>query len=314
MTAADAPSPPVSIRTVLGTLPDAPIATTRGRDWRGVTLDMHAGSRGYAVVTPAHDHHLICYCPAGRGRLAQQRGGLTHRSVIASGMSIIMPAGMDSVWEGDAPASARIRMPPPLIVEAAEQIGRRAAGRFEIRNRFEARDPMIARIAHVLMSELERAPHPAQALIAESMSCALAAHMLRNHNGHDAAPCREGAPLGTLELARIIAYVEENLDRPIGLAELAAIVHVSRFHFSRLFKQSTGGTAIRFVEQCRIRRAQSLIADSDMPLSEVALMAGFADQSHFTRRFHRHVGCIPSAYARDRGRRRTARSVRDGRP
>ncbi len=60
-------------------------------------------------------------------------------------------------------------------------------------------------------------------------------------------------PLGRLELARLTEFIEDNIDRTIGLAELAEIVNVSRFHFTRLFKRSTGMTAISFVEQCRLR-------------------------------------------------------------
>lgn len=70
-------------------------------------------------------------------------------------------------------------------------------------------------------------------------------------------------------------------------------------------------TAIGFVEQCRIRRAQSLIMETAIPLAEVALMTGFADQSHFTRRFHRHVGRTPAAFAREHGRRRAMKGAGD---
>jgi len=116
--------------------------------------------------------------------------------------------------------------------------------------------------------------------------------------------------LGTKELARLSAYIEDNIEHPIGLAELADLVSVSRFHFARLFKRSTGTTAIAYVERCRIRRAQELIMETDFPLAQVALMAGFSDQSHFTRRFRRHVGCTPALFARDQGRRRAARRPR----
>ncbi len=105
--------------------------------------------------------------------------------------------------------------------------------------------------------------------------------------------------LGRSELARLTEFIEDQYRPNHRLAELAAIVNVSRFHFTRLFKRSTGMTAISYVEQCRIRRAQSLILETDLPLAEVALLTGFADQSHFTRRFHRRIGCTPAAFARN---------------
>ncbi len=103
--------------------------------------------------------------------------------------------------------------------------------------------------------------------------------------------------------------VDNHVELPGAWAgwRLAAVVNVSRFHFARLFRRSTGMPPIAFVEQCRIRRAQTLIVETDLPLSDIALVIGFADQSHFTRRFHRHVGCAPAQFAREHGRRRRRR-------
>lgn len=112
------------------------------------------------------------------------------------------------------------------------------------------------------------------------MSLALAAHVLRGTNAFEPANPPALAALGRFELSRLSGYIEANIDRTITLAELAALVNVSRFHFTRLFKRGTGVTAIGFVERCRIRRAQALILESDLTLVEVALMTGFADPSH----------------------------------
>ncbi|MEJ0004136.1 MAG: AraC family transcriptional regulator [Pararobbsia sp.] len=181
----------------------------------------------------------------------------------------------------------------------------------EIRNVFEVRDPLIERLAQTLLAEMDMKAHPVQGLIVDSLSTALAAHMIRNYNAFEAIEPSQARSLSKLEIARLTEFIEDNLDRTISLDDLAAVVNVSRFHFSRLFKRSIGSTAISFVERCRIRRAQSLIADTDLPLAEIALAVGFADQSHFTRRFHRHVGCTPAVFAREQGRRRSAlRSLR----
>lgn len=296
-----APSGPVSIGEVLDLLPAHPFATTRDRGWDGVTVDLYDMIPDCSLSYAGFDHHVICYCTTGRARMAQGRDGRVHENITSAGMSLLMPAGMDSVWEGDMAASTRLRIPTALIDSAAEQIGRRAAA-VEIRNLFEMRDPMIEHIALALAAELGRQPHPAQAVMVDAMSCALAAHMLRSYNAFDVCEDQGRARLGQVELARLTAFVEDNVDRPISLAELAALVNVSRFHFTRLFKRSIGMTASAFVEKCRIDRARALLEAGGMPLATVALMTGFADQSHFTRRFHRLVGCTPGAYAREYGR------------
>jgi AraC family transcriptional regulator len=296
----------LSIEEILHARPQQPIATTRHRGWNGVTVDVHRPyfkcAEGYAGL----DHHLVCYSPAGSARLIQCRAGVVHDSVISPGITLIMPAGYDSTWEGDSGVSARLRVPTSLVASAAEQLGR-CETQVEIRNVFHVRDLVIERLAQTVLGEMDMRAHPVQGLIIESMSTALAAHLLRRYNVFEVIEERQERSLGKRELARLTEFIEDHLDRTISLAELAAVVNVSRFHFSRLFKRSTGITAINFVEQCRIRRAQSLISETDLSLSEVALRTGFADQSHFTRRFHRHVGCTPAVFAREQGRRRTAR-------
>ncbi len=299
---------PISIEGVLGVLPATPYATTRERGWSGVTVDLYRAVPDCSAAYPAFDHHSVYYCLSGGARLVQGRAGVVHESVISNGASLIMPSGYDSTWEGDVPASARLRIPAALVNAAGEQLGRRTTTRIEIRNVFETRDSTIERMALILTAELERASHPTQALIIDAMSCSLAAHLLRSYNAFEPVEQPAAPLLRKVELARLTEFIEDNLYRKISLGELAAIVRVSRFHFARLFKRSTGMTAISFVEQCRIRRAQSLIEESDYPLAEIALVTGFADQSHFTRRFHRHVGCTPAVFAQEKGRRRAKRA------
>jgi AraC family transcriptional regulator len=297
----------ITIEEILHARPQLPKATTRERGWSGVTVDLHRPYFGCSESYPGLDHHLICYCPSGSSRLVQSRGGKVHEAVISSGMSYLMPAGYDSNWEGDSGLSARLRIPVSLVAAAAEQVGERSTSRVEIRSVFEARDPVVERLALTLLGEMDLQPHPVQVLIVDAVSTALAAHVLRRYNAFEANETCRPPSLGRKELEQLTAFVEDNLDRPISLAELAAVVNVSRFHFTRLFKRSTGSTAISFVEKRRIRRAQALIAETDLPLAEIALATGFADQSHFTRRFHRHVGCTPAVFASEQGRRRSSR-------
>jgi AraC family transcriptional regulator len=307
----DSGSRRVSIDDIVNIKSRRPTATSRERGWSGVTIDLYRPRLNCFQSYPALDHHLICYCPSGTGRLLQRRNGAMHEGMVSAGMSLLMPAGCESTWEGNTAASARLRLPTALVTEAGEQLGRQSCSSIEIKNVFEARDITIEHMARLLLGELEREPHPTQILIVDQISLAFAAHVLRNYNVFDTADLHDLPSLGRFELSRLTEFIEENIDKPITLAELAALVNVSRFHFTRLFKRSTGVTALSFVERCRIRRAQSLILETEMTLVEIALMTGFADQSHFTRRFHRHVGSTPAVFAREHGRRRTLRREMD---
>ena len=97
-------------------------------------------------------------------------------------------------------------------------------------------------------------------------------------------------------LRRVREYIEAHLEETISIDALAGIVGLSKYHFARAFKQSEGLTPHDYLLQCRVRRAQELLANTDLPLSEIALASGFSDQSHCARRFRERVGVTPSSY------------------
>jgi len=69
-------------------------------------------------------------------------------------------------------------------------------------------------------------------------------------------------------------------------------------HFARSFKASFGVTCHRWLMERRIERAQELLATADIPLADVAVQSGFADQAAFTRAFHRIAGMTPGRWRR----------------
>lgn len=108
------------------------------------------------------------------------------------------------------------------------------------------------------------------------------------------APARGGLPPRALR--RVREYIEQHIEESIGLKDLAEVAGLSMFHFARAFKQSQGATPNCYLFQRRVERAQQLLAESDLPLSEIAIATGFSDQSHFARRFREHVGTTPAKY------------------
>ncbi|HEY0799748.1 MAG TPA: AraC family transcriptional regulator, partial [Steroidobacteraceae bacterium] len=103
-------------------------------------------------------------------------------------------------------------------------------------------------------------------------------------------------------LKRVEEYIDSHLDSALDVHELAALVHLSSFHFIRLFHKSVGLTPRKYVIQSRVMRARELLATTDLPLTEIALATGFSDQSHFSRRFHELVGIPPRAFRGHDGR------------
>jgi AraC-like DNA-binding protein len=91
-------------------------------------------------------------------------------------------------------------------------------------------------------------------------------------------------------------FVDARLESGIDVGELARSVRCSQSHFSRMFKRSFGITPHTYIMRCRLALAQELIARTELALAEVALRAGFSDQSHLCRIFRQFAGLAPRAF------------------
>ena len=105
-----------------------------------------------------------------------------------------------------------------------------------------------------------------------------------------------GAPL-----ARVFAHILDYLDQSVTVDELAQVAGISSTQFSRAFREATGLSPQRWQMDARVRSAQRLMIDDPTgPLAEVAALAGFSDQSHFSRAFLKIVGVTPTAWLHQR--------------
>jgi AraC-like DNA-binding protein len=101
------------------------------------------------------------------------------------------------------------------------------------------------------------------------------------------------SPAKSIQQAK--AFLSENLDQRISLADAAGAVGLSRYHFLRVFKRETGLSPHLFRTLRRIDRAKQLLRGGLAP-AHTALSVGFSDQSHFTNTFRRFTGATPGQY------------------
>ncbi len=93
-----------------------------------------------------------------------------------------------------------------------------------------------------------------------------------------------------------VEAMESHVADPLDLGQLAGIVGVSPRQLNRLFTQQLGQPAMRYYRALRLERAQSLLRNSALPLTEIALATGFANSSHFSRAYSARFGQAPSRY------------------
>ena len=105
------------------------------------------------------------------------------------------------------------------------------------------------------------------------------------------APSRGGLP--PVVTQRICEYIESHLEQKIGLEGLAAMAGLSTHHFARAFNQSMGIPPHSYLLSRRLERAERMLRETQLPLSEIAASTGFSDQSHLARHFRRRTGMSP---------------------
>jgi len=114
--------------------------------------------------------------------------------------------------------------------------------------------------------------------------------------GATLAPIEVVGGLPPRRLQRVFSHIKENINHDLSVNELARVVGMSQYYFSKLFKMSTGTTPHQYVMRQRVERAQEHLRESQMLLAEVATQVGFETQSHFTSVFRRLVGATPKHY------------------
>lgn len=107
----------------------------------------------------------------------------------------------------------------------------------------------------------------------------------------------------------MLDYIDIYLDSNLTGKAVASVAGLSKYHFGKAFRQSTGMSLHGYVLARRMRRSQELLAKSDLPLAAVAGAAGFSNQSHLTSVFSTRMGIPPGSY-RQIMRRRVSVSFR----
>lgn len=106
--------------------------------------------------------------------------------------------------------------------------------------------------------------------------------------------------LARWQVCKVLTHIKAHLGAPITNAELANLVGLSPFHFSRAFRRSFNDTPHAYLMRQRVERAQGLMLTTSTPLAQIAVSCGLADQAHFTRLFRRFTGESPGSWRRAR--------------
>jgi AraC family transcriptional regulator len=156
--------------------------------------------------------------------------------------------------------------------------------------------PLIWQMAAELRSILKRDPANS-CFYAEAIATAMAAHLLTNYATRRYV-FKEYDGLPKAKLKQAIEYINAHLGENVSLSDIATQLNMSQYHFSRLFKQSTGMPPHTYLIDRRVDRSKQLLRGTELTILEISNECGFANPSHFARCFRQQMGITPMQFRR----------------
>jgi len=233
---------------------------------QGALSDLAADLAGARAVCGPHSHELATFVPAGAAlSLRHHRDGSPMHAVL-------LPAGM---------------------LATARQGG--ASAPFALR-----RDVALGRLACRMGRAIITAGTGGEvgARLAELTGQLAEALAVQQATPPDATPRHAIAPH---KLRAVLRHVEGNLERVIGVRDMAARAGLSPYHFTRAFTAAVGTAPYRHVRRRRIARSEVLITRSTLPIGDIAEATGFASPAHFSQAFHQAIGMSPTTFRKVMG-------------
>lgn len=286
-------------------IPSTTLTTSRDVGWASLLVDHH---RDIPCEEPFETHptpdHTIVVMTKGEQEVASFAAGIWQRAVYRAGTVGLTPPGkVDRLRRrvrGRGPDAEKITLyiPSVLFDEVGEHY--RRAGQRHSGLRLDALafdDPLLAQTALGLLHAMRAGAPDFYAAAAAQW---LALHLLSEHS-----PWLElrGGPrsIGALpdrRLDAVIEFMSLNISEPPSLQEMADEAGVSKFHFIRLFRKSTGTTPYAFLVRLRLQTARRLLVTTDEHMAEIARSCGFRGASQFSAAFSREYGMTPTAFRR----------------
>jgi AraC family transcriptional regulator len=241
------------------------------------------------------DHVIMAYNGSVQ-RMERRSGQSVARGTFRPGVMIIIPAGSSSRWDIPKPVDVvQLYLPHATLKRVADEA--EAATPTDLLERTAHPDPITSRLLLSAAGVLQN-NGTLDTLFRHQLIDLLATRLLA---AHTSSPTTIRPAIGGLSpkvLLRAIERLRSDSDADVSLDALASDAGLSRFHFCRAFKESTGLSPHAWLRQYRLEQAMNMLRDTDASIVSVAAELGYASQTAFAAAFRRLTGQAPSDWRR----------------
>lgn len=282
--------PASEMSRVLGTAPIHMVADSSG----GVIAHWNHGAL-HDIVEPMTDHVVMTYIDTVQ-RLERRNGKTLVTGMARNGVVTIIPAGSSARWDiGGSVNVVQLFLPHGTLARVAAEADK--DGAIDLTERTAHPDPVTSRLL-VSAADVLDGNETLDALFRQQLTDLLAIRLLAAYTGKPPAYQPALGGLAPTALRRAIERLRSDADVDVSLAALASDAGLSRFHFCRAFKESTGLSPHNWLRQYRLEQAMIMLRDPHNSVAIVAASLGYASQTAFAAAFRRLTGDTPSEWRR----------------
>jgi AraC family transcriptional regulator len=262
--------------------------------WKGVWLRGYRYAGLDVLVPPVSDFTIVSYC---RGTTFMERRceGAWAKTYCAPGDVSLLTRSQTSHWHWtEAIDVSHVYLTENLVSGICTEVTDRCVADVRLHDVLKAHDPIMAAAVAAITREAEQ-QSLGSALYVEAVATQLIVHLLRNYASatfHE--PSGKGR-LSQAQMRRLTEYIDSRLHEQLNLETLAAVAGVGLWTFTHHFRESFGRTPHAYVIERRVDRARRLLTQTSLPIKEIALVCGFADQAHMTRVFRTRLQATPAS-------------------
>jgi AraC family transcriptional regulator len=281
-------------------------STSEGRAWRDLqveTIDLPSVEKG-RIMSETKEPQIV-WILAGNAQFEEREiGGRWLTTNINKGDFFLTAPGplYEMRWKvtGPLPYQAMVvSLALPVFLRAMKDVFGKDAEAVSLRDISGFQDAFLASLMERLLVELHLG-RQASPFFIQGAAQALAVHLARNYTfvSGQMQDQRKGWGLPGFTVRRISDLMASNLADDFCLARLAREAEMSEFHFSRMFKRTTGRSPSQYFISLKMERARTLLRQTRRSVIEIGLELGYTSPSHFAQVFRRETGSTPGAYRR----------------